>query len=121
MPVKRRKALKRNRVNRALESMFNYPLTVVEAPIGYGKNTAVRESLSNRGDAMLWLSFLSSEETVSFFWDSLSSEIGKLDTDAGAQLKNLGFPADAPQTANVLSMLNGIDFDENTVLVECIL
>lgn len=116
--MKKLKALKRGRVNRALESMFNYPMTVVEAPIGYGKTTAVREFLSNRGGAaVLWLSFLSSEDTASFFWDSFSAEIGRLDVEMGVRLKNLGFPADAPQTANVLSILNGLDFDENTALV----
>jgi len=115
--VKKFKALKRNRVNRALESMFDYPLTVIEAPIGYGKTTAVREFLSNQGGAVLWLSFLSSEDTASFFWNSFSTEIGRLDAETGVRLKNLGFPADAPQTANVLSILNGLDFDENTALV----
>ncbi len=115
--MKRLKALRRKRVNRALESMFDYPLTVVEAPIGYGKTTAVREFLLNRGGAALWLSFLSSEDTASFFWDSFSAEIARLDADTGAKLKGLGFPADAPQTANVLSILNGLDLDENSVLV----
>lgn len=115
--MKKLKALKRDRVNRALESIFNYPLTVIDAPIGYGKTTAVREFLSNRGGTLLWITFLSSEDTASFFWDSLSAEIGRLDAEMGTRLKNLGFPADAPQTANVLSILNGLDFDENTALV----
>lgn len=115
--MKKLKALKRDRVNRALESIFNYPLTVVEAPIGYGKTTAVREFLLNRGGTILWLTFLSSEDTASFFWDSLSAEIGRLDTETGTRLKNLGFPADVPQMVNVLSILNELDFDENTVLV----
>jgi LuxR family maltose regulon positive regulatory protein len=117
MPVKKLKVLKRNRVNRALESIFEYPLTVVEAPVGYGKTTAVRQYLSNRSATVLWLSFLSSEDTVSFFWNSLASEIGRLDAQTGIRLKNIGFPADAPQMSNVLSILNGLDFDENIVLV----
>lgn len=117
MPVKKPKTLKRNRVNRALKSIFEYPLTVVEAPIGYGKTTAVRQFLSSRSGAVLWISFISSEETVSFFWNSLASEIGRLDAQMGVRLKNHGFPADAPQMANVLSILNGLDFNENTVLV----
>ncbi len=115
--MKKLKTLKRKRVNRALESIFEYPLTIVEAPIGYGKTTAVREFLLDRGGAVLWLSFLSSEDTASFFWDSLSSEIGKLDAETGARLKNLGFPNDAPQIANILSILNGLDFEEDTALV----
>lgn len=115
--MQKRKALKRGRVNRVLESIFDYPLTVVEAPIGYGKTTAVRGFLSNRGTAILWLTFLSSVDTASFFWNALSAEISRLDAETGARLGRLGFPADAPQAANVLSILNGLDFEENTVLV----
>ncbi len=44
--MKKLKTLKRARVNRALESIFDYPMTIVEAPIGYGKTTAVREFLA---------------------------------------------------------------------------
>lgn len=115
--MKKNTVLKRERVNRALESIFDYPLTVIEAPIGYGKTTAVRGFLSNRGGTILWLTFLSSEDTASFFWDSLSAEIGRLDAEIGASLKSLGFPVDAPQTAKVLSILNGLEFEENTVLM----
>lgn len=34
MPVKKLKVLKRNRVNRTLESIFELPLAIVESPIG---------------------------------------------------------------------------------------
>ena len=115
--MKKLKALKRERVNRALESMFDYPLTVVEAPIGYGKTTAVREFLSAKGCPVLWLTFLTSEDTAIYFWDRFSIEIGKVDKKTGESLKSLGFPVDAPQTANILSILNGLDFEPDTVLV----
>ncbi|HOG02146.1 MAG TPA: LuxR C-terminal-related transcriptional regulator [Clostridia bacterium] len=97
--------------------MLEYPLTVVEAPMGYGKTTAVREFLAAKGCPVLWLTFLSSEDTAVYFWDRLSAQIGKLDRTTGDRLKSLGFPADAPQTANILSILNGLDFEPDTVLV----
>ncbi|HWP79090.1 MAG TPA: LuxR C-terminal-related transcriptional regulator, partial [Candidatus Acidoferrum sp.] len=115
--MKKQKALRRDRVNRALESVFDYPLTVIEAPIGYGKTTAVREFLALNNCPVLWLSFLPGEDTASFFWDRLSEEIGKQDEGAGAKLRGLGFPADAPQLATVLSIIGEVDFKQNTVLV----
>lgn len=115
--MKKLKALKRERVNRALESIFDYPLTIVEAPIGYGKTTAVREFLSTKGSPVLWLSFLSPEDTASFFWDRLAKEIGRVDEAAGGRLKNLGFPSNTPQVANILSILNSLHYEENTALV----
>jgi LuxR family maltose regulon positive regulatory protein len=65
----------------------------------------------------LWLSFLSSKDTASFFWDRLSEEVRRLDEEAGIKFKRLGFPTDAPQTATVLSVLSEINFKENTALV----
>jgi LuxR family maltose regulon positive regulatory protein len=111
------KTLKRERVNRALESIFEYPLTIVEAPLGYGKTTAVREFLKAKGGPVLWLSFLSPRDTDSFFWDGFAEEIGRLDEAVGDRLKSLGFPCDTPQAANILSILSRLDYEENTALV----
>jgi LuxR family maltose regulon positive regulatory protein len=40
-----------------------------------------------------------------------------MDEASGEKLKNLGFPADAPQTATILSILNRLDLQKDTVLV----
>lgn len=114
--MKKIKTLKRGRVNKALASIFDYPLTIVEAPMGYGKTTAVKEFLANSGSPVLWFSFLAPEDTASFFWEGLAKEIGKLDKAAGIRLKGLGFPFDTPQTANILSILHELDFEDNTAL-----
>ena len=42
-----------------LESILDYPLTIVEALIGYGKTMAVREFLVSRGVGVIWTSFFS--------------------------------------------------------------
>ena len=115
--MKKFKALRRERVNRALESIFDYPMTIVEAPIGYGKTTAVREFLSAKGSPVLWLSFLSAGDTVSFFWDKLAGEISRLEEEAGRRLRSLGFPSDAPQAGTILSIFNELDCEKNTTLV----
>lgn len=109
--------MRRERINRALESIFDYPLTIVEAPIGYGKTTAVREFLSTKGGSILWFSFLSPEDTSTFFWDGLTKEISKVNQAVGDRLKRLGFPSDAPQTAHILSVLHELDYRKNTALV----
>lgn len=115
--LKKAKVLTRERINKALEKIFDYPLTIVEAPMGYGKTTAVKEFLRKKDKHALWFAFLSSEDTVSFFWHNFVKEIGKLDQAAGGRLKSLGFPSAASQTANILSALNDLECKENTVLV----
>ena len=89
----------------------------MEAPIGYGKTTAVREFLLSKGSPVCWCSFQSSEDTETFFWERFAKEISRLDETAGDRLRSLGFPSDAPQTATILSILNDLDFEENTTFV----
>lgn len=115
--IKKLKALKRERVNRALESIFNYPMTIVEAPMGYGKTTAVREFLTLKGTPVIWTSFLAEDDTASWFWERLASEIGKFDKVSASRLKRLGVPSDTPQTIMAISIINEMDYKPNTTLV----
>jgi LuxR family maltose regulon positive regulatory protein len=115
--VKKNKTLKRERVNRALESILDYPLTIVEAPIGYGKTTAVREFLAAVRVPVIWTSFLSEDDTAEAFWNRLAADIGSLDETAGIRLKSLGIPTDAPQLATIISILSEMDYRPDTTLV----
>ena len=115
--MNKRKTLKRERINRELASIFKFPLTIVEAPMGYGKTTAVREFLALKGVPVIWTSFLSGDDTASGFWERLSTEISKIDQVAADRLKSLGVPADAPQTAMAISIINEMVYKPNTTLV----
>lgn len=115
--MKKLKALKRERVNSALESIFNYPMTIVEAPIGFGKTTAVSEFLASKGTPVIWTSFLSEDDTSSWFWERLAAEISKFDEAAGISLRKLGVPSNTPQTAAIISILYEMDYKPGTVLV----
>ncbi len=115
--MKKLKTLKRERVNRELTSIFKYPLTIVEAPMGYGKTTAVREFLALKGVPVIWTSFLSEDDTARGFWERLAAEIGKFDEAAESRLKSLGVPADTPQTAMAISIINEMVYKPNTTLV----
>ncbi|NLT15441.1 MAG: LuxR family transcriptional regulator, partial [Clostridiales bacterium] len=90
---------------------------IVEAPIGFGKTTAVREFLTSKGTPVIWTSFLSEDDTASWFWERLSAEISKFDEAAGIGLQKLGVPSDTPQTAAAISILNEMDYKPNTTLV----
>lgn len=41
------KILKRKRINHILSTVYNYSLTIIEAPMGFGKTTAVKEFLQS--------------------------------------------------------------------------
>ena len=99
-----------------MESIFDYPMTIVEAPIGYGKTTAVREFLALKGTPVIWTSFLSEDDTAPWFWERFAAEIGKFDQAAAIRFQKLGVPSDTPQTAAAISILNEMDYKPNTVL-----
>lgn len=65
-PVKER-ILVRERINKLLTGIFEYPLFIVAAPMGYGKTTAVREFLRSREVNHIWVSLAASDGTMSFF------------------------------------------------------
>lgn len=115
--MKKSKTLKRDRVNRALLSIFEYPLTIVEAPMGYGKTTAVREFLATRGVQVLWTSFYSDSDTREAFWDRVASAAGGFDEMAGKRLKSFGVPSDALHVRAFLSLMNELDYMPDTTLV----
>ncbi|MBP1866517.1 ATP/maltotriose-dependent transcriptional regulator MalT [Clostridium tetanomorphum] len=111
------KILKRKRINHILKSVYNYPLTIVEAPMGFGKTTAVKEFLKCKKNPYIWITFLNDTKSTGCIWYQFCEQISKLDEKAGKALRSLGFPADVPQTKKVLSILNEIDYKEKTIFV----
>jgi LuxR family maltose regulon positive regulatory protein len=115
--LKKEKLLNRERVSNILSAIYDYPLTIVEAPIGFGKTTALRSFFASRGETPVWISFLDSERFASFFWEKFLTGINRLDADAAERLHALGYPVDAPQITAVLSILEQIDYPEHAALV----
>lgn len=115
--MKKAELMKRERINKILSAIYDYPLTIVEAPMGFGKTTAVRSFLKSEKNNPLWITFLHAGESALLLWEKFTSEIGKLNEPASEKMKTLGFPVDVPQTEKVLSVLNNIEFHEKTVFV----
>ena len=70
-----------------------FPLTVVDAPSGFGKTTAVREYLRENlteGARQYWYTCLSENPSVA--WTGLCDLIANVDAEAAKNLKKLGFP-----------------------------
>lgn len=115
--MKKAELLRRKQLDKTLSGIYDHPLTVVEAPMGFGKTTAVRSFLKAEKVSPLWVAFLHAGESAAWFWERFSSEFARLDETAAFRLRALGFPANVPQTEKVLSLLSGIAFPAKTVLV----
>ncbi|NTV90598.1 MAG: helix-turn-helix transcriptional regulator, partial [Clostridiales bacterium] len=92
-----------------------FPLTVVEAPMGYGKTTAVREAVGEAGITALWLHIFNND--VEGFWNDFSELIGELDGVCGESLTQLGFPNDAVSMNEALKLLSRIRLTAPAVIV----
>lgn len=82
-----------DRLRRKLELMRAFSATVIEAPSGYGKTTAVRDyleaSVAQNAD-VYWFTAVDEAPEAGFL--RLCREIGKIDGRAGKRLLQTGFP-----------------------------
>ena len=111
------KILSRARINRQLDQILAYPLTVLRAPMGFGKTTAVREYFHTRRLEPIWLSLLGSNGSMAYCWERLTSRIDQRNPKMAGKLQELGFPENAPQQAKIVSLICEQKYQEPTVLV----
>lgn len=109
--------LDRARLNTILSAVYDYPLTILEAPMGYGKTTAVKKFIEAEKSTPFWFTFLESGNSEAAFWNKFTDEIIKRNAQAGLALKSLGFSADAPQMDKVLQILSDVAFGEKFLMV----
>lgn len=115
--MRNKRILSRARIDAALSAVFEYPLTILEAPMGYGKTTAVKMFIRNQNIRPFWFTFSDLSYSENAFWDNFTENITEMDKQAGTVLKSLGLPADAPQMERVLHTLGKVRFDENYLMV----
>jgi LuxR family maltose regulon positive regulatory protein len=116
MPIKHR-ILKREQISSELKSLFDYPLTVVVAAMGYGKTTTVRDFLDEEKARYVWLSVESDQTSAQHIWNSLTRQLAKTQPELGKQLNVLGFPLDAPQRDKIISIMADYTYLSDTVMV----
>lgn len=109
--------LKREHISTELSNIFNYPLTVAVAAMGYGKTTSARDLLNEMNIKYVWVSVDSDESSPQYIWDSLTRQLAKTAPELGNQLRALGFPGDSPQRDKVLKIIEDHTYMTNTVLV----
>ncbi len=98
-----------------LDGILDYPLTIVEAPMGYGKTTAVKEFLNNSDAIILWLRVY--DGSLDSFWNEFARLAGELKDGLYNSLIKLGFPNDAVSAREALGLISSLDLSEKYVLV----
>ncbi|MET0018265.1 LuxR C-terminal-related transcriptional regulator [Oscillibacter sp.] len=95
-----------DKVRLQLQLIPQYPCTLVEAPIGYGKTTAVRECLVNTTYCVFWQKVFS--ESVSGFWLAFCRQFRELDALQAEYLRQLGFPGDSTTKEKALDLIQSV-------------
>lgn len=98
-----------------IKKISDYPCTLVEAPMGYGKTTAVREYLKSIDAHVLWLKLF--DASISGFWAGFCRLFFELDEIGAENLEQIGFPGDSASREEVLRLLGRIKLPKNTVIV----
>lgn len=93
----------------------NYPLTLVEAPMGYGKTTTVKGYLNKSDAHILWQ--VVHNNSLSSFWKGFSRLFAKLNEECSQSLLQLGFPVDSALMQEALRIIGEIKIADKTALV----
>lgn len=94
-------------IQRKLSEIYQSSLTMIEAPAGYGKSTAVRWAMRDvPPEQVHWFTAVSFLQDTSLDW--FIRQIGILDPGAGTALRNLGFlnRSNVSDAADILSRLS---------------
>jgi LuxR family maltose regulon positive regulatory protein len=105
------------RLKKKLAQISSYPATVVEAPSGFGKTTAVREYLKEnipRGACERWHTCLG--EPPSKAWEGICGLFAGVNRDAAETLRQLG-PPTMDTLADVASVMREVRAPAETYLV----
>lgn len=103
------------RIQEKLKESLQYPITIVQAPSGYGKTTAVRAFLENQSELpVIWWNAAENAELSS--WRGLCGKIAEFDTATGERLLELGFP-DPANSWDIAELFRGLTSKQKCVLV----
>lgn len=104
--------------NQLLEKLYKIrtnTLTIVEAPLGYGKTTALHHFLEESDEKFIWMDVTSKDNSRTF--DELCIALKQYDENAAAELKNIGYPADDELCDKCIEIMKKIQLDEISYLI----
>ena len=98
----------RPRVHRALDAGLDGSVTLVAAPAGYGKTTAVRAWCAARGGALAWVTLDAGDDDPGRLWRYVATAVDRVRPGLGVgALRRLGVVG-SPIEAAVDELMNGI-------------
>ncbi|WP_315067179.1 LuxR C-terminal-related transcriptional regulator [uncultured Clostridium sp.] len=104
-----------NKLRNKLSDIMNYPLTVMEAPCGYGKTTAAEEFLNKIDKKVLWM--ILDNNSIKDFWRKFCNCLSDIDNNVALKLKEMELPKDKNSFIEFSCLFKKMQFSEEIILV----
>ena len=102
-------------IKNKLDKIKEFPLTIVIAPMGYGKTTAVKKYLYDSSMTVLWHTIY--DGSIIDFWMGFGECIEKVDKEIANSLEQMGFPTDITLKREMAKLIKKINFETDMFLV----
>ncbi|HWR41199.1 MAG TPA: LuxR C-terminal-related transcriptional regulator [Patescibacteria group bacterium] len=103
------------KVTQAMSGILHHPFTIVEAPMGYGKTTAVREYLNKNAAHVFWQ--IVYDNSPHSFWKEFSRLFAKLNKRSSQRLRQVSLADDSVFMNEALRIFEETKLSAQTVIV----
>lgn len=104
-----------SRLQKKLDLLLSTPLSIIEAPSGYGKTSAVQDTLVHVSPSQIFYSILVDESAV-VSYRRLCRELSKIDPKHGAALERIAYP-NRSNEAKIVELIQNLETTQPTYLV----
>jgi len=104
-----------DKLENKLSDISNYPLTILEAPSGYGKTTAAEEFLKKSDKKVLWVSL--DNNSTSDFWIKFCDMFLDIDKNIALKMKKIDISINKIALEEFLILFRNISFFKETILL----
>lgn len=99
--------LERKDLGELMTGIIKVPLTLVVAPMGYGKSTAVRKYIDSlEGYKNIWVNLGQNKVNDEIFWQKLCKKILSTGSSIYEKLKDMGMPTEDKDTERIVDIIS---------------
>ncbi len=104
-----------DKLNQALEGVKGAPISLIEAPMGFGKTTAIKAYMAKEKFRNIW--HYCYDNSTHALWDGICDLVGKVEKSIAFELGQLGLPIDEVLRREALKILGKVQLNEPIYVV----
>lgn len=98
-----------------LKTIYDYPVTIIETPTGYGKTTVIRKYLNSLETPFIWFNIDTDNKEKCF--NDFCAKIKTINEKVYHKIMTSGYPHDKKSCNQIVNALNEIKYNQPTVFV----